>query len=57
MTTERHTKLKRGFSPAVQVRCVVCGHKETVALTREMPACTQCLGPVVAEKVEVRRGR
>lgn len=49
-------KRKRGFSPGIQVKCVLCGHKETVPLTKEMPGCTQCLGPVVAVKAEVRRG-
>lgn len=41
----------------VTVKCVCCGHKETIPLTSAMPMCGKCFGPVVAEKVEVRRGR
>lgn len=40
---------------SVAVKCVCCGHKETIPLTREMPMCSKCLGPVAVEKV-VRRG-
>lgn len=48
------------MSASVTVKCVICGHKEKVPLTREMPACSKCFGPVTAEAVErkvVRRGK
>lgn len=48
------------MSASVTVKCVICGHKEKVPLTREMPMCSKCLGPVTAESVErkaVRCGR
>lgn len=45
----------RQASATVEVKCVVCGHKETIPLTPEMPMCPKCFGPVIAVKV-VRRG-
>ncbi len=31
--------------PTVQIKCVVCGHKETVPLTPAEPHCSKCFGP------------
>lgn len=39
-------------TPTVTVKCVICGHKQTIPLTKEMPMCSKCLGPVIAEKVK-----
>lgn len=39
---------------SVTVKCVCCGHRETIPLTQQEPMCQKCFGPVVAEKVERR---
>jgi hypothetical protein len=38
--------------PNVTIKCVICGHTETIALTRAEPCCSQCFGPVTVERVE-----
>lgn len=36
----------------IEVKCVVCGHKWVTMLTKEMPPCILCFGPVVVVKAE-----
>jgi hypothetical protein len=48
---------ERKSSASIEVKCVICGHKKTIRLSAEHPMCSKCYGPVVAGKVEVRRGR
>lgn len=44
-------------SALVTVKCVCCGHRETIPLTPTQPMCTKCFGPVVAEKVRQEKAR
>lgn len=38
----------------IHVKCVICGHRWDVPLlTREMPMCPKCYGPVTVERVRV----
>ena len=38
----------------VHVKCVLCGHRFSAPLTREMPMCPKCLGPVTVTRAETR---
>jgi endogenous inhibitor of DNA gyrase (YacG/DUF329 family) len=40
------------MSATVEVKCVVCGHKEEVGPSQEMPMCSKCCGVVVAVGVK-----
>lgn len=47
------------MSASIKVKCVICGHKDTVALVdgMEAPWCAKCYGPVVVEAAEVKLPR
>ena len=40
----------------VEVKCVICGHRQEIPLTDQEPMCSQCMGPVVVERVEYHAG-
>lgn len=41
----------------VHVKCVICGHRWSAPLTREMPMCPLCMGPVTVDRVETKAAK
>lgn len=44
------------MSNTVTVKCVICGHRWNTPLTREMPMCPKCMGPVTVERAKTTPG-
>lgn len=41
----------------VHVKCVICGHRWSAPLTREMPMCPLCMGLVTVDRVETKAAK
>jgi len=40
----------------IEIKCVICGHKEKVEPSFDAPTCSECFGPVTAVSAELKEG-